>query len=163
LRFSCDRTATRPLLARTWPLELMQAAVGARPYHHAVKVTTRTEALDGQPMDPAHFTGPASSHPLLVTLDPNPVRVSIVRFEAGTRNHWHRHGGGQVLHVVEGEGFVQLRGEPPRRIRVGDSVSTAPGEEHWHGAGPEGPMAHVAVSIGDTTWLETSEQQPHSG
>jgi quercetin dioxygenase-like cupin family protein len=127
-----------------------------------VKVTTRTEALDGEPMDPAHFTGPASSHPLHVILDPNPVRVSVVRFGAGARNHWHRHGGGQVLHVVEGEGYVQRRGEPPRLIRLGDTVSTAPGEEHWHGAAPEGPMAHIAVSIGDTIWVESPEQQPQS-
>jgi quercetin dioxygenase-like cupin family protein len=124
-----------------------------------VKVTTRTEALDGQPMDPSHFNGPASSHPLHQTLEPNPVRVSVVRFEAGTRNHWHRHGGGQVLHVVEGEGYVQQRGEPPQRIRPGDTVSTAPGEEHWHGAGPQSSMAHVAVSIGDITWLESSEAE----
>ena len=135
----------------------MQAGVGAGFYDHNVKVTTRSEALDGEPMDPAHFTGPASSHPLHVTLDPNPVRVSVVRFEAGTRNHWHRHEDGQVLHVVEGEGFVQLHGEPPQRIRPGDTVSTASGEVHCHGAGPDGPMAHVAVSIGDTTWLEPGE------
>jgi len=125
-----------------------------------VKVTTPTEALNSQPMDPAHFTGPASSYPLHQTLEPNPVRVSIVRFEAGTRNHWHWHAGGQVLHVVEGEGYVQKRGEPPRLIHAGDTVSTAPAEEHWHGAGPEGPMAHVAVSIGDITWLEPSEGEP---
>ncbi|HKA12499.1 MAG TPA: cupin domain-containing protein [Candidatus Dormibacteraeota bacterium] len=135
----------------------MQAADAGGSYDHAVKVTTQTEALDGEPMDPAHFTGPASSHPLHVTLDPHPVRVSVVRFEPGTRNHWHRHGGGQVLHVVEGEGFVQLHGEPAQRIRTGDTVSTAPGEVHCHGAGPGGPMAHVAVSIGDTTWLEPGE------
>ena len=124
-----------------------------------MKVTTRTEALDGQPMDPSHFSGPASSHPLHQTLEPHPVRVSVVRFEAGTRNHWHRHGGGQVLHVVDGEGYVQKRGEPPQRIRAGDTVSTAPGEEHWHGAGPQSSMAHVAVSIGDITWLESSEAE----
>jgi quercetin dioxygenase-like cupin family protein len=39
-------------------------------------------------------------------------------------------------------------------------VSTAPEEEHWHGAGPEGPMAHVAVSVGEITWLEPSEEEP---
>jgi quercetin dioxygenase-like cupin family protein len=125
-----------------------------------VKVTTRTEALDGQPMDPAHFTGAASSHPLHVTLDPNPIRVSVVRFEAGARNHWHQHAGGQVLHVVEGEGYVQPRGEPAQLIRTGDTVSAAPGEEHWHGAGPRGPMAHIAVSIGEITWLESTEREP---
>jgi quercetin dioxygenase-like cupin family protein len=129
-----------------------------------VKITTRTDALagalNGEPMDPGHFTGPASNQPLHVTLEPNPVRVSVVHFRAGTRNHWHRHDGGQVLHVVDGEGYVQSRGESAHRIRTGDTVSAAPGEEHWHGAGPDGAMAHVAVTIGDTTWLASSADEP---
>ena len=125
-----------------------------------VKITTRTEAESGDPMDPAHFTGPAHSHPLHATLEPHPVRVGVVHFEAGTRNHWHRHAGGQLLHVVDGEGYVQSRGEAARRIRAGDSVSAAPGEEHWHGAGHGASMSHVAVTIGETTWLDSSADEP---
>jgi quercetin dioxygenase-like cupin family protein len=125
-----------------------------------VKITTHSEAMNGESMDPAHFTGPSSSHPLHTTPQPEPVRVSVVHFQPGTRNHWHRHGGGQVLHVVDGEGYVQARGEPARLIKVGDTVSTAAGEEHWHGAGPDGPMSHIAVSIGDITWLESSADEP---
>jgi quercetin dioxygenase-like cupin family protein len=121
-----------------------------------VKITTRTESLAGQPTDREHFTGPVSSVPLHAGPDPNPVHVSVVHFAAGTRNHWHRHGGGQVLHVVDGEGYVQTRGEERRTIRTGDTVSAAPDEEHWHGAGPGSAMAHIAVSIGDITWLEPS-------
>jgi quercetin dioxygenase-like cupin family protein len=122
-----------------------------------VKITTQSEALVGEPMDQAHFTGAASGHVLHVSTDPYPVRVNVVRFEAGTRNHWHRHQGGQVLHVVEGEGRVQSRGGEVRLIRIGDSVTVAPGEEHWHGAGPDGPMAHIAISVGDTFWSEPAE------
>jgi quercetin dioxygenase-like cupin family protein len=125
-----------------------------------MNVTTRDESHQGQPTDASHFTGPATSRPLHRTEEPNPVSVSVVRFEAGARNHWHRHAGGQLLHVVEGEGWVQGRGERLHRLRLGDSVSTAPGEEHWHGAGAEGPMAHIAVSIGEITWLEPSEGAP---
>jgi len=87
--------------------------------------------------------------------------TAAFRFEPGTRNHWHRHAGGQLLYVVEGEGWVQGRAEPPRRIRAGDGVSTGPGEEHWHGAGTGAPMAHLAVSIGDIAWLEPSEETPN--
>ena len=123
-----------------------------------MKITTRSEALTGEPMDPAHFTGPSTSHPLHSTLQPNPVRVGVVHFQPGTRNHWHRHAGGQVLHVVDGEGYVQARGEAARRIHMGDTVSAGPDEEHWHGAGRDGPMAHLAVSIGDITWLEPAEE-----
>lgn len=122
-----------------------------------MKITTRTEALTGQPMDAAHFTGPVTSHPLHSTLEPHPVRVSVIHFEPGVRNDWHRHAGGQVLHVVDGEGYVQARGEPAQRIGAGDTVSAAPGEEHWHGAGPDARMSHVAVSIGETAWLEPSD------
>ena len=111
-------------------------------------------------MDPDHFTGPSSSHPLHAAIDPEPVRVSVVHFQAGTRNHWHRHGGGQVLHVVDGEGYVQARGESARLVRSGDTVTTGAGEEHWHGAGPDRPMSHIAISIGDITWLESSADEP---
>ncbi len=122
-----------------------------------MKITPRSDALQTRPMnDLGHFTGPAASHPLHVVLDPHPVRVSVVRFERGARNHWHRHSGGQLLHVVEGEGIVQSRGGEMRRIAPGDSVSADPGEEHWHGAGLDGPMSHIAVTIGEITWLEPS-------
>lgn len=125
-----------------------------------MKLITRAEAQVGSPTDREHFTGSASARALHRTEQPHPVSVSLVRFEAGTRNRWHRHGGGQLLHVVAGEGWAQSRGEPPLRLRGGDSLSTAPGEEHWHGAGPEGPMAHIAVSIGDMEWLEPSPEPP---
>jgi quercetin dioxygenase-like cupin family protein len=123
-------------------------------------ITTRDEALRGEPMDPSHFTGATTARPVHRTAEPHTVGVAVVRFEAGARNHWHRHAGGQVLHVVDGEGYVQARGEQPRRIGVGDIVATPPGEEHWHGAGPASAMAHVAVTIGQTTWLEPSELEP---
>jgi quercetin dioxygenase-like cupin family protein len=125
-----------------------------------MNIVTREEVLQGEPVDPSlssHFTGPSTSRRLYGTSEPHSVWVTVVRFEAGVRNHWHTHAGGQVLHVVEGEGYVQARGEPPRRISMEDSVSIMPGEEHWHGAGPNSPMAHVAISIGDITWLEPSE------
>lgn len=125
-----------------------------------MNITTRDAALTGEPMDSTNFNGPVTSHVLHVSLEPRPVRVSVVHFQPGVRNHWHRHDGGQVLHVVDGEGYVQSRGEEVRRIRAGDSVSAAPGEEHWHGAGPDARMSHIAVSIGDTTWLGPSDFEP---
>jgi quercetin dioxygenase-like cupin family protein len=125
-----------------------------------VKITTRDDALTGEAMDATNFTGPVTSHPLHAALDPHPVRVSVVHFHPGVRNGWHRHDGGQVLHVIDGVGYVQTRGDEPRVIRAGDTVSAPPGEEHWHGAGPDHAMSHLAVSIGGTTWLEPSDLGP---
>jgi quercetin dioxygenase-like cupin family protein len=125
-----------------------------------VKITTRTESLTGDPMEAANFTGPATGHPVHSSPQPVPVRVGVVHFHAGTRNNWHCHSGGQVLHVVHGEGYVQSRGEPARLIHTGDTVAAEPDEVHWHGAGPDGPMAHLAISMGDITWLESSADEP---
>ncbi len=118
-----------------------------------MEITARDQLPEGEPLDASHFTAPASAH-LLHRVSDHPVAVSVIRFPAGSRNHWHRHSGGQVLAVLEGEALVAVRGQPPRRLRPGDVATTPPGEEHWHGAAPEGPMAHLAITAGETTWLE---------
>jgi quercetin dioxygenase-like cupin family protein len=127
-----------------------------------VKITPRSEALQNlKPMDPAHFTGKAGSQFLIqASPETSSVAAAVVRFEPGARNYWHSHTGGQLLHVIEGEGWVQVRGQAPQRLRMEDTVTADPGEEHWHGAGKEGPMAHIAVVIGETRWLEEAAAPP---
>ena len=126
-----------------------------------MKIIPRADAFrDLTPMEPGHFTGRAGSHPLLPASPPLSTSAAVVRFEPGVRNYWHAHAGGQLLHVIEGEGWVQARRADARRIRVGDSVVTQPNEEHWHGADRSGPFAHVVVNMGETRWLEESPQPP---
>jgi quercetin dioxygenase-like cupin family protein len=76
---------------------------------------------------------------------PSRIRVSIVRFAPGARNAWHAHAVGQTLHVIEGIGRVQSRGREVVEIRAGDTIHTAPGEWHWHGAAPVHFMTHLAM------------------
>jgi quercetin dioxygenase-like cupin family protein len=85
------------------------------------------------------------------------ANVSMVRYEPGSRTYWHSHSGGQMLYVVEGAGWVQTRGEPPRRVEVGDAISFSPGEVHWHGAAGDGAMAHIAVTTGRPSWYEEAQ------
>jgi quercetin dioxygenase-like cupin family protein len=127
-----------------------------------MKITPRSEGLKSlKPMDPAHFTGRAGSRNLIEASPEMPsIFAAAVRFEAGARNYWHSHAGGQLLHVIEGEGWVQVRGQEPVRLRLEDTVTADPGEEHWHGAGRHGPMAHIAVATGETRWLEESPPPP---
>ena len=121
-----------------------------------MKTYSKQESLGpAPPIQPTHFTGEATGLPVLKGGE-GTVNVTMVRFAAGVRNHWHFHRGGQVLHVVDGTGYVQSRGEAARRVAAGDTVSAEAGEEHWHGATEEGPMAHLAISIGETVWLEES-------
>ena len=112
---------------------------------------------DLKPLDPSHFTGTAAARDLLPPPRPAlPTSAAVVRFDPGVRNYWHSHEGGQLIYVIEGEGWVQVRGAAAQQIRVGDAVATGPHEEHWHGAGRGSPMAHVVVNVGATSWLEAS-------
>ena len=123
-----------------------------------MEITHRDQALrDLKPLDPAHFTGSAGARELLPARKPAlATSAMIVRFEPGARNYWHTHEGGQLLYVVEGTGWAQARDATAQRIRVGDAVRIDPNEEHWHGAGPGGPMAHIVLNVGETRWLEES-------
>ena len=105
------------------------------------------------PMDAEHFSGPASRRELgrIDALDGSAILVS---FEAGTRNSWHRHSGGQVLYVLEGLGRVGMRTGEAVELRPGDLVYAPPDEEHWHGAAEGQPMTHLALSFGETAFLE---------
>ena len=111
--------------------------------------------------------GPASYFSGTVWLDEiaaaaptaSPVRIVRVTFEPGARTAWHTHPHGQTLHILAGVGRVQKAGEAIIEVHPGDTVWFEPGERHWHGAGPNGLMVHLAVQQTDAsgtaaTWLE---------
>lgn len=111
-----------------------------------------------------YFTGRVRIDPLHTAPDPARVSMALVTFEAGARTAWHTHPLGQTLVVTAGCGRVQLEGQAAQDIRPGDVVWIAPGERHWHGAGPQTAMSHIAIQerVGDSpvTWMEpvTDEQ-----
>lgn len=87
--------------------------------------------------------------------EPSRLRVNRVRFTPGARTAWHSHTVGQTLHVTEGHGLVQSRGEDVVHIHPGDTVHTPPGEWHWHGAAPEHFMVHLAMWEGPGAGAES--------
>jgi quercetin dioxygenase-like cupin family protein len=96
------------------------------------------------------FTGTVWADPVLPTTDD--VTINNVFFTPSARTHWHRHERGQVLHVTAGSGLVCTHGAAPRRLGAGDTVWVPAGELHWHGAGTDGYLLHLAVSLGTTEW-----------
>jgi quercetin dioxygenase-like cupin family protein len=94
--------------------------------------------------DDPRFDGSVSGRHLTVAEDPQ-LQAYIVRFEAGSRTAWHAHERGQLLIATSGHGYVGTRDGRVVELRPGVAVWTDAGEEHWHGAGPGGPMTHVAV------------------
>jgi quercetin dioxygenase-like cupin family protein len=100
------------------------------------------------------FTGRVHLDPVLSAED---LTVNSVFFEPAARTFWHRHSGGQILFIHDGQGYVVNRAGDSALVRAGDVIYTPAGEEHWHGAGRDTFMIHVAVSMGATEWLEEVE------
>ena len=91
------------------------------------------------------FTGTVRIDKIFNPADADRVQGALVTFEPGARTAWHTHPLGQTLVVMTGLGRVQLLGGPVQDIRPGDVVCIAPGEKHWHGAGPQTGMTHMAI------------------
>jgi quercetin dioxygenase-like cupin family protein len=87
------------------------------------------------------------------------TRISFVRFEPGAHTQWHRHAGGQVIHIVEGSATVAAWGEATESLSAGDTVIAPRGEKHWHGASGDGPLNQIAVTSGEVTRLEDAGTQ----
>lgn len=92
-----------------------------------------------------HFTGSVWQDPIIEAEAPARLRSAVVRFDPGARTNWHTHPLGQTLYVVSGSGLTQTHGSPIRVIQAGDVVWIPPGEKHWHGAGPDTAMTHIAM------------------
>jgi len=118
---------------------------------------TRGADLTTTPMEPDNFSGPARRKDY-GRIEQWPLSPLVVSFEAGARTSWHRHSQGQVLFVLEGRGRVGARGEESAELVSGDFVYAPPGEEHWHGAAEGSSVSHVALSFGETEWLEPVEE-----
>jgi quercetin dioxygenase-like cupin family protein len=105
------------------------------------------------------FTGAVYIDSLAAPAGPSRVQVARVHFTPGARTAWHTHPNGQTIYVTEGVGRCQRRGGPVEVIHPGDRVFFEPGEEHWHGAGPDRFMTHLAMQDVDeqgnlATWGE---------
>ena len=118
--------------------------------------------------------GPAEWFTGAVWMDASPAGTSPdasffrVFFGPGARTNWHTHPEGQILFILTGTCRVAREGEPPVEVAAGGVVYFAPGEKHWHGAGPHSYMVHAAVSpaahsTGGTDWLEPVTDEQYSG
>lgn len=105
-----------------------------------------------------HFTGTVWLDGLIDEPGDDGMRMYRVCFEPGARTNWHRHPGGQALHIVAGRARVGAEGEAAQTVSPGDSVYTPPGQWHWHGATPGAYMVHIAVNPGGKT--EWGEDKP---
>ena len=113
------------------------------------------------------FTGTVRIDPLFNPTEPGRTGGAYVTFEPGARTAWHSHPLGQTLIVTAGCGRVQGQGGPIEVIHPGDVVRFAPGEKHWHGAGPTTAMTHIAIQEyldGEAAqWMEHVSDEQYQG
>jgi len=171
LRRCVDDHATRPA-----PEHVRQEPRRAEGVERHGEVLKRSRSSKGSA---ERFTGDVWVDMIAEGREPSRLRVGLVRFSPGARTAWHRHAVGQTLHVTEGNCLVQARGGAVIALRPGDTVSTPPGEWHWHGTAPEHFMAHLAMSesagdpaVPDVEWgdhvtdgdfQKAAQLDPHAG
>jgi quercetin dioxygenase-like cupin family protein len=100
----------------------------------------------GQALPKEWFTGDAFLSPLVGKDHNNDFTAGSILFESKARTNWHTHPRGQVLLVIEGEGYYQEKGQPARTIKKGDVVNIPEDVEHWHGASANSSMTHIAIT-----------------
>lgn len=120
-----------------------------------IKVTKKQQPTKGAADS---FTGNVTVESRFTSQPPDHYQGGTVNFEAGARTAWHSHPWGQTLVILSGRGLVQSEGEKVQEILPGDVVWIPADARHWHGAAPDSPMAHVAISTprNDSTvkWME---------
>lgn len=111
----------------------------------------------GDKANPDYFTGNAWVKLLVNETEFNSV-IGNVTFEAGARNNWHTHPGGQILIVTDGTGYYQEKGKPIQLIQRGDVIKIPADVKHWHGAATDSALTHIAITAstpkGAVDWLE---------
>jgi quercetin dioxygenase-like cupin family protein len=111
-----------------------------------------------------NFTGSACNFGLVANDSTYNTLVGNVYFEKSARSNWHIHPSGQILIVLDGEGYHQLEGQPKQTMKKGDVIKCPPKVKHWHGATENSSLTQMYIlpktENGIVTWLEavTDEQ-----
>lgn len=109
-------------------------------------IITRNNSQPSSTGSADNFTGTVRVSGFFQRTAPARVSGATVTFEPGARTVWHVHPLGQTLIVTAGTGRVQRWGDLVDEMRQGDVVWIPPGQKHWHGAGPNSSMTHIAIT-----------------
>ncbi|MES2764068.1 MAG: cupin domain-containing protein [Bacteroidota bacterium] len=121
----------------------------------------------GQALPKDWFTGDAFLSPLVGKDHNNDFSAGSILFEPKARTNWHTHPRGQVLLIIEGNGYYQEKGQPARAIKKGDVVNIPENIEHWHGASANSSMTHIAITNYkddvQVVWLKPVTDEEYEG
>lgn len=92
--------------------------------------------------------------PILNAGDSSNFNFAIVKFDAGSRNKFHKHSGDQILIITEGTGKV-VNDSETFTVTEGDIVLIPAQENHWHGAPDSTSMAHITITVAGSETEQT--------
>ena len=120
----------------------------------------------GEKLSNDWFTGNAYLTSFTARDKNNEFSSGAVTFEPNARTNWHTHPKGQVLIVIEGNGFYQEEGKPAQAIKKGDVINIPEEIKHWHGATAQSKMVHIAITNfkedQQVTWLEPVTEENYT-
>ena len=111
-----------------------------------------------------NFTGNAYNFGLVANDSIYNTLVGNVYFEKSARSNWHIHPSGQILIVLDGEGYHQLEGQPRKTMKKGEVIKVPANTRHWHGATENTTLMQMYIlpktENGFVAWMEpvTDEQ-----
>jgi len=99
-------------------------------------------------------SGPAYSKRFFITpLEKDPSRVVQMQIELYLPNHpgkgFHTHNGDQWETVIEGEVTYMVKGQPPRLLKVGESVYVPRGTIHRNENESDAPARTISLYVRD--------------
>jgi len=132
-----------------------------------VDSTKRQELIfpKGEKVTNNNFVGDVWVHMQVRADSVNQNSVGTVTFDPGARSNWHSHPNGQIIMVLDGEGYYQEKGSAKKILYKGDVVKCPANTPHWHGASADKEFIQVAISSredGPTQWLEAVTEEEYA-
>lgn len=109
-----------------------------------------------------HYIGNAWLKRLVIADSDFSYNLTLATFQANSTLDWHKHATGQVLIIVEGEGYYQERGKDVIILKKGDIIKCDKDVEHWHSSTPNKDVSYIAIyGNSETIWTEKLSQKSY--
>lgn len=114
------------------------------------------------------FTGDVVVEALFPSNETAMYSGAYVTFSPKARSNWHTHPTGQHFLVISGVAWTQDEHGNKIEAHPGDTIWCPEGVKHWHGASPNGPMTHLALTGVDRNgknveWMEKVSDEQYEG
>lgn len=148
------------------PLAILM--LGCQNFNNQEQMNTENKIFDkGEQLSADLITGKAWHNLLMPNDDIYTTAIGVETFEAGSRNVWHSHPSGQILVVLEGVGYHQIKGEPIQIVRKGDIIKCPPNTLHWHGASKDEGVTQIYIlpntEKGLADWSDRVTDEEYNG